>query len=324
VAVAGSLALAALAGCRGQDAQSGRDWERFPAVVSVTGASVIYALGDLHGDPGAATRTLVAAGLITAGAEHAWTGGDAVLVVTGDVIDKGASGTPLIDLLTRLEGQARAAGGQVIVTLGNHEAEFVADPQSDKVDEFRAELTTLGLDPGDVAAGKSAYGAWLLNRPVAAVVDGWFFSHAGNSRGLSLAALDEKFRALFPASAAVDPTPNFGAKLLADGNSVLEAEIWWTGGSSPTSAIDANLAALPATHLVFGHDPAAIDFPDDPAGARERGRIAARYDGRIFLIDVGMSYAVGDSMGGLLRIDRGDPDVATALYADGTSEQLLP
>src|SRR4029078_12292375 len=60
-----ALGIAAL-GCGGGTSDpSGRDWERHPAVVTVTGAGAIDVLGDLHGDPEVTTRMLAAAGLTT-------------------------------------------------------------------------------------------------------------------------------------------------------------------------------------------------------------------------------------------------------------------
>jgi hypothetical protein len=318
----GRLALVlASVGCGGGGTTpvvTGRDWQRYPAVATVTGAGEIDVLGDLHGDPEVATRMLTTAGLISTAPYH-WTGGDRTLVVTGDVIDKGAAATPVIDLLSSLEQEAPAAGGRVIVTLGNHEAEFVAAPSADKTAEFRGELVTLGLDPVAVAGGASRFGEWLLTRPIAAVVDGWFFSHAGNSGGMSLGELDSGYRDCFNA----DGTPDFDRAFLLGDHSLLEASAWWTKGGTATSTIDFNLAVLPAEHLVFGHEPGTLAFADDPAGDRQPGEMAMRYDGRLFLVDVGMSYAVGFSSGALLRITRA-PDSATAVYPDGTVQKLWP
>jgi hypothetical protein len=49
-----------------------------------------------------------------------------------------------------------------------------------------------------------------------------------------------------------------------------------------------------------------------------------RYDGRIFMIDVGMSFAVGYSDGTLLQIIKGSPDRTSILYATGASAYLWP
>jgi hypothetical protein len=64
-----------------------------------------------------------------------------VLVVTGDLIDKWSGSLEVIALLRRLQSDAADQGGRVIITMGNHEAEFLANPLGKKTKEFRSELT---------------------------------------------------------------------------------------------------------------------------------------------------------------------------------------
>jgi hypothetical protein len=312
-------AAALIAGCQSDPPQFSRDWQKFPALATVAGAGEINVLGDLHGDFEVTTRVLSSAGLISTTVPRHWTGGSRVLVVTGDVIDKGSAATQIIDLLLALEPEAEAAGGKLIVTLGNHEAEFIAEPTGDKAIEFRDELKlTLGLDPKTVAAGQTKYGAWLLSRPVAAQIDDWFFCHGGNTGGLTAAQIDQAFRDRFAGRAQ----PEFAHPFLLGDDSLLEASAWWQS-SDAVGVIDHNLSRLAATHLVFGHEPGNVDFADDPQGNRAEGEMVMRYGGRIFMIDVGMSHAVGYSDGALLQITR-NPDVATAVFPDGTRKLLWP
>ncbi len=283
----------------------GRDYTTNPAVVTVRGATEIVALSDVHGDPDALVRLLVAGKLVNAATPCAWIGGKTVLVVTGDTIDKGSYALRAIDLFIGLEAQARDAGGRVIVTLGNHEAEFMADPSNSKATEFRSELGAAGLDPASVAAGSSRFGTWLRSRPIAAVVDEWFFAHAGNPQGLTVDQITQR----------VIAAPNYADPFFVGTDSLLEARLWWSGAAG----LDTELAALGVKHIVFGHVPTDVAFPDDPQGTRPKGTIASRYSGRIFLIDTGMSYAVSDSSGALLHITRGATTTATVVQSDGTS-----
>jgi hypothetical protein len=315
--------LVVLGGCKRSagNADGGvypRDWAAHPPVAVVTGAPEIYALSDVHGDTEVTFHLLASAGLITKTAPVAWSGGKSVLVVVGDVIDKGTKALPIIDLLMTLESQARAAGGRVVVTLGNHEAEFLADPMDPKSAVFQMELLAAGLDPVAVAAGDGPYGAWLHELPVAALIDDWFFCHAGDSEGRSATSIAKKFRN------AVEGPAGYGDDFLIGMGSLLEANDWWQQPEGAVPTLDAYLAALPAKHIVAGHDPGALDFPDDPLGKRKDGELAARYDGRLFLIDVGMSYAVGDSTGALLRVTRTPTPAAFAVFIDGTMGPLWP
>lgn len=80
----------------------------------------IIAIGDLHGDYAAFRAIVEAAGLVDPDGD--WIGGDATLVQTGDVPDRGPDSLLIIRDLMRLQGEAEAAGGRVVTLVGNHEA----------------------------------------------------------------------------------------------------------------------------------------------------------------------------------------------------------
>jgi hypothetical protein len=84
-----------------------------------TGAERIVAMSDPHGAYDAMVATLANAGVID-GDRH-WAAGGTHLVITGDLLDRGADSRPIMDLVMRLEAEAAEAGGQVHLTLGNHE-----------------------------------------------------------------------------------------------------------------------------------------------------------------------------------------------------------
>ncbi len=79
----------------------------------------IVAIGDIHGGLPNLRQILLETGLADAGGS--WTGGDTVLVQTGDFTDRGPEVRGVMDLLISLQRQAPAAGGRVEVLLGNHE-----------------------------------------------------------------------------------------------------------------------------------------------------------------------------------------------------------
>ena len=80
----------------------------------------IVAVGDLHGDFSAWIDIARDARLVDP-ANH-WIGGKTVLVQTGDMVDRGADSLKIIRHLQQLDGEARRAGGRVVVLMGNHEA----------------------------------------------------------------------------------------------------------------------------------------------------------------------------------------------------------
>jgi len=79
----------------------------------------IVAVGDVHGDFNSLSLILRRAGLVDE--LNRWDGGNATLVQTGDLIDRGPKGREAMDLLIWLEKDAAKAGGQVVPLLGNHE-----------------------------------------------------------------------------------------------------------------------------------------------------------------------------------------------------------
>jgi len=283
-----------------------RDWNRFPAVVDKSTNEEIVALGDVHGAYDRLLHLLQVGGIARADPKakggYAWAGGKRTLVSVGDLIDKGPQSLEVLDLMMSLQSGARAAGGDVIVTLGNHEAEFLARPgKKKKAEEFERELSERHIDLHDVAEGRNAYGRFFLGLPVAARVNGWFFSHAGSTSGMSLTQIGDHFRAVVDSGRWKNP-------FLIGDDSLLEARKWWKGDMD-----DKDLAALPAAHIVFGHDPGAF---------RDKGTIQTK-GGRLFLIDVGMTPEFDYSKGALMLIDRKDGlDVATSLDASGARREV--
>lgn len=80
----------------------------------------VVVIGDLHGDYGKFHDQLTQAGLIDR--RDNWSGGKTHLVQLGDVPDRAPDTRRILDLLIRLEPQARRAGGYVHALIGNHEA----------------------------------------------------------------------------------------------------------------------------------------------------------------------------------------------------------
>jgi hypothetical protein len=80
----------------------------------------VVAVADVHGTIDGLTGILRAADLIDD--SNAWIGGDATMVQTGDLLDRGLHLQEIMDLLMRLQIEAPESGGNVIVLLGNHEA----------------------------------------------------------------------------------------------------------------------------------------------------------------------------------------------------------
>jgi hypothetical protein len=150
-------------------------------------------------------------------------------VSLGDLLDRGADSRRVMDLLMRLQGEAQAAGGQLHVVLGNHEAmNVLGDLRYVDAGEFasyadlespsaRAELRKSWEAAQGAGSGaafdqrfppgyfghraalspKGKYGQWLLSLPVAIAVNDTLFMHAGPSsvvHGMSLQELNLRYR----------------------------------------------------------------------------------------------------------------------------------
>ena len=196
--------------------------------VAYTGVERVIAFADVHGAYDDLTRLLKAIGIVDN--DLHWTGGRTHLVSTGDLLDRGKDSRRVMDLLMRLQGEAAAAGGQVHVMLGNHEAmnlvgnvrdvaageleAYAAEEPAGVRERMRAEwITRNGPDSGakfdqrfpvgyfghQVAlAPDGEYGRWLHALPVAIMIDDTLFMHGGPSTvlsGLSLPDINQRYRA---------------------------------------------------------------------------------------------------------------------------------
>jgi hypothetical protein len=173
----------------------------------------IVAFGDVHGAYDALIDLLTGMGIVDA--SLAWRAGSAQVVSLGDLIDRGPESRRVLDLIMRLQNEARAAGGALHVVLGNHEAmnllgdwryvmpadyaAFAAD-ETPAMREPAYAAFAAGIEGGDSPGAREqfdrtfppgyfarqaafeptgAYGAWLLSLPTIVVLDGTAFVHGG-------------------------------------------------------------------------------------------------------------------------------------------------
>jgi hypothetical protein len=306
-----------------------RDWSQNPAIVEldIPGNVVVWAIGDTHGDYTRLIDLLVKGEIIDEVSRQPdqlanvkWKAGNAVLVCTGDMIDKGNQSVEVLQLFMRLQKIAPESGGQVIVTMGNHEAEFLANPTK-KNKEFLAELQRMQIDRSAVQTGtdRLGLGQFMRSLPFAARVNDWFFAHAGNTSSNN-PERPGKRRSLEELRSFLqnDVTSHgYGGQSLSADDSLLEARLenrWWEIPGEPSQLSNQRLRQYVTAlgprpdsikHLVIGHKPGRVDF--GVYGTREQGVMTAKWiDGLLFLIDCGMTSTVNYSTGALLRIRAND------------------
>ena len=103
----------------------------------ITTSERVVAIGDIHGAFDTFVAILREAGLVDR--DRRWSGGRAVLVQTGDVLDRGPDSKRVLDLIRNLEIEAARAGGQVHALVGNHEVmRLIGDMRYVSVKEYNA------------------------------------------------------------------------------------------------------------------------------------------------------------------------------------------
>jgi hypothetical protein len=239
------------------------------------------AIGDLHGDLAAARAALRAAGAIDE--TDRWIGNDLVVIQTGDVLDRGGGESRILELLERVDGQARAHGGALIELLGNHELMNAAG-------DFRY-VTPDGMHDfdGDRAHELGPGGRWakrLATHNAIAIVGDTVLSHAGVIESW-VSKLDQ---------------------------TNLEARCWLDGDvATPASALTADDS--PVWTRAYGGDDvdcAALGRVLKQLGARrmivahtvQKAGINSQCDGALWRIDVGMTAMIG---GPIQVLELGDP-----------------
>jgi len=282
---------------------------------SFTGVERVVAVGDVHGDVNALKEVLRLAGVIDA--KERWSGGRTHLVQTGDIADRGDHTRAAYELLMRLEGEARAAGGRVHVLLGNHEVmnmlgdlRYVTPGElasfADQSATQDAPGTPRGLAGHREAYGPNGrYGRWLRERPAVVRVNDSLFVHGGIAPTVPAKTLEELNRWVHqdlapgnpPGGGGVDPQGPLWFRGYA-----LDGEAVWEQGLTEV------LERFKARRMVMGHT------------TQRTGRILVRFGGRTVFIDTGLSAGYGGHRAALeLRGDR-----LTALYPEGRVPLLVP
>ena len=109
-------------------------------VCSIQTAERVVAVGDIHGAFDKFVAILRESGLIDG--RRRWIGGRAILVQTGDILDRGPDSRRALDLIRALTDEAAKAGGRVIPLMGNHEVmRLVGDRRYVSAAEYTAFVT---------------------------------------------------------------------------------------------------------------------------------------------------------------------------------------
>ena len=254
----------------------------------------LVALGDVHGDHDAMIAALRLAGVIDA--DGHWSGGETVVVQTGDQLDRGEAEQQILDHLAQLEQEAWAVGGAMHVLNGNHEtmnveldlryvtpggfvdfAEF-APPVADQDAQL---LAYPEGERGRVAAFRPGglYARMLATRNITVVVGDTAFVHGGilpNHADLGLESINRTIQDWMIGDAS-HPAALVGS----------DGPVWVRNYSDETTAADCALlgqalAEIGAARMVVGHT--------------VQDGVTTACDSKVWRIDVGMAAHYGGSI----------------------------
>ncbi|KII85209.1 hypothetical protein PLICRDRAFT_45370 [Plicaturopsis crispa FD-325 SS-3] len=260
-----------------------------------------------------------------------WSGDIDTFVQTGDIIDRGDDTIPLFEYMETLRDQAHAVGGTVVSHLGNHEwMNAIGDWRY----VYPSEIKTFGSVTArqeELATGRIGR-AWAANystasrvplHPSLGPVNAPYPSSSASSSALSHSAISFVHGGLSPAYPDLTPFPSaintLAASLLdklqhraqfppphppapypglPPGTTEAEAglmggigPVWYRGwalGSEEDVCREVGevLERTGVRRMVMGHTP---DFKE----------IVSRCDGRILVIDTGISHAYGGALSAL-------------------------
>lgn len=254
----------------------------------IHGNARVVSVPDLHGDDERATTILAAAGLIDPKTQ-AWIGGNATLVQTGDIVDRGDHGKRIYELFFRLASEAPTSGGRVINLLGNHE---VMNLDGDFRYVSKSDVNEFGGAGARAAAW--ATGGWLREKvqsfQAAVVAGNVLFVHAGllprflGKQGLQ--GLNEDMSAAI-SSLGRAPRSSGVAALLGDDGPVWTRHFALDAEASVCKDARDVLWRVGAVRMVMGHT-----IQESSNGFRVRTICG----GQVVLADTAISRAYGGEM----------------------------
>lgn len=265
-------------------------------------------MADLHGDFDRTVTILASAKLIDE-ETHRWIGGDATLVQTGDITDRGDKCKEIYQLFFRLRQEAEEAGGRVINLLGNHE---VMNMQGDWRYVSQGDLENFGgMEERKKAWSWDGWlGSELQKFPVAVVVDRVLFVHAGLLPEMlehrSLEDLNAAFHAALKHVSNSQKMRKDEPKLLGSHGPVWARDYAY-GRPGVCKMASQVLAKVQADRMVVGHT------------IQRDYHVHTRCDGQILLGDTAISSVYGGEMS---YMEHGDGGVKV-MYP-GTKESMAP
>lgn len=244
-------------------------------VLEFSGDYPVAALSDFHGQYDLMIELLTNNNIIDENKK--WAFGKGHFVITGDIFDRGDKVTEILWFLYGLEQQAQQAGGDIHLTLGNHEVMILNGDLRYLHPKYVETAKQLNKPFEQLFSPNSIIGNWLRSKPVLIKVNNNLFAHGGFHPSLakdnhSLEAINTVFKANLVKAELDKPREGWG-KYLHKSN----GPIWYRGyfktddeGAS-SQEIDLLLKHFDINHIIVGHT--------------SQKQIETRYQGRVIAID---------------------------------------
>ncbi len=270
----------------------------------------ILVIGDVHGKFQPLSKVLINNQVIDDSLNWKW--GKGHLVFLGDVFDRGYEVSQVLWLIYRLERQAKKAGGDVHLLLGNHEVMSMLGDHKYLNIRYRFLMNYFFVNYAGLYTDHTMIGHWLRSKNTVARFDNLLFSHAGISnqvmnKELSIDSMNIVIRDFLN----LYSEPGFGENeqllLLADG------PMWFRGyarelanGKAVSQAhVDSVLNYYNADYQIIGHSPVK--------------EITVMYNGRVIDIDVPFGRDGVSNQALLIKDDK-----IYRVFSDREKEFLMP
>ncbi|ORX80364.1 Metallo-dependent phosphatase [Anaeromyces robustus] len=262
----------------------------------------VVVVGDIHGDYDHLVKILRHAKLIDE--ENNWIGKKSILMQIGDLMDRGDDTFQVYELMIKIKEQAKKKGGVVYMLLGNHEIFALQGDHhftsANDNDDFG------GFEKREEAFGPNEPFGKLLREElnVAMVIDDTLYTHAGMTSNFAEQGVDKLNKYvhdLLKSTPSVEDLyqlylqhnikhPIYNETIFSD-----DGPLFYRGFANLPEAeacpeIEKTLKVTNTKRMVIGHTPQTY------------GKIRTKCDGKLILVDIGISRCIAGGYNGYLEI----------------------
>jgi hypothetical protein len=155
-----------------------------PDSFNIETAADIFVVTDVHGKYNALVNILINNHIIDP--DLNWIFGEGQLVLLGDVFDRGSYVTETLWFIYELEFQARNAGGDVHLLLGNHEIMAMTGDDRYLNEKYAYFTQYTQVYYYQLFEKNTVLGRWLRSQNILVRINGYLFVHAGISPQLAI------------------------------------------------------------------------------------------------------------------------------------------